>query len=617
MKRILAGLTAVTLLSGIAGAVPFSAGAEEVSIAEAYKKALKDNTSSYMTFPQMYSLHDLTGDGIPELIIEVSVGSSDGEFAVYTYENGGVKGIFFNDWEEGMVEAKTLIYSKENNMMITFHGNMMYADRGFFRLDGTDAFWVETLSMESQGTSMKYYSSTEGKSGVSISETEYNSRMASYGYDLNGGDTGDYVHLGTDYEITDFTPLESLELPEAGGDDDTIDPELEIPEMSCLFDGYNYVGMRGDGPLGYLAVWDAVEDAEGYEVRCFAYTYEGEIVETRTEQTECYFVTEDLMALDWADADYSVRAFRTVDGEKVYSDWSLEHSCLETPYYDDWKSAYQEYLKVFYTYHKYSLSSEITGWDDDLMEAEDFAYVLFETENRGFPCMYIINQAEETPTPAVDYSAQMGDLYNEYITTDVLQVRSLDSYDYRYLIDGQLVRYAADEGIEDDLGTYSDMLLEVENDFVIYAVDRDGEMTYYYSYYEYDPEEEYFKEVEDTSMTQEEIAELLAYYQERLTEEYEITGKYALNDFSPFDAYPEPGDVNCSGDITTADATAALKAIAELGSSGTSGLTPAQEAAADVDGDGDITPADVTIILRFIVEQGAGNHDITIKDLVG
>ena len=74
------------------------------------------------------------------------------------------------------------------------------------------------------------------------------------------------------------------------------------------------------------------------------------------------------------------------------------------------------------------------------------------------------------------------------------------------------------------------------------------------------------------------------------------------------------GDLDDSGEVDAADASAILVAAAGAGLTGEDGLTDTQHIAADVDGDGKISAVDASLVLCYAAETGLGTFSGVLKD---
>ncbi|MBQ9342307.1 MAG: hypothetical protein IJT81_08120 [Lachnospiraceae bacterium] len=114
-------------------------------------------------------------------------------------------------------------------------------------------------------------------------------------------------------------------------EDDIVDPTLQAPVLD-----EGPVVQGSDEAWSLLFTWAWIEGAEGYEVRQWSKYYKDEYdpdnYETfyvESDDSQIGFVCESQDAFDFR---IQVRAYRTVDGEKVYSEWSnVREGSLNVP----------------------------------------------------------------------------------------------------------------------------------------------------------------------------------------------------------------------------------------------------------------------------------------------
>ncbi len=302
------------MLTGVFAAVPASAEAQGGAVVQAalsssastnkaakkkYKKMVKKLRKKYDVY---YCIKDLTGDGIAELIADYhnSKDGSGNRFKIYTFKKGKAKCIF-NSGEYGMYSLE--YYNNNYNALVMScagHGGSYDA---YYYFNGKKFEWAAESS-QSDYSDEVYYRTVDYPEEATEAEFD---------------EIADLITDGNESEIT--LKLAKKIKPKKPG-------KVKGVKATILIDNDN-------STVPFNVKWKKVKGASGYQMKfgnedgggkywSGTKTFKG--AANTTFNTMLLYGT-DICASKYGCSFLKIRAYKKVNGKKVYGKWSKIVNC--------------------------------------------------------------------------------------------------------------------------------------------------------------------------------------------------------------------------------------------------------------------------------------------------
>ena len=235
MKRIhklIAAALALTMLTPMTAALPASAAEAWRTEYQKLLNANKTTTSDDMT-TKMYSLADIVGDGIPELMI------SDGMYhmanaKIYTYYQGKV--VLLGELGEG----GSVIFDATTNELYDGYTSMGYFVEEHYRYRCGELEHTKSFA-DSEGAESSPYYKIDGKN---VSASQYKAARKEV-------ESHNWKGYGRDYLTTNLTPLNNFKVtnPVATPGNLTGDSVINASDAAKILIGASNYGAKGQTGL--------------------------------------------------------------------------------------------------------------------------------------------------------------------------------------------------------------------------------------------------------------------------------------------------------------------------------------------------------------------------------